>query len=224
MEEFAAFRRILIYDTDLLEETREHNNFLKNNKIVTLEDLFKKVKSKDIVYSLDVKVNKEIMAFIRVCSLKYLGYPIDMGIDVWGRHHTSYWMRESNLKKMTYLGFNLKRVVEIGLEVLSCDYVCSLENDSLSERGFVSIAEILMNEDVLKTVGSLKISDEELNRIMVVSCYLKNTLDNLDILGCRDISLLQAKERDILRQEKTLKVARKMIRERKRNLCDKASN
>lgn len=224
MEEFAAFRKILIYDTGLLEETRENNNFLRTNKIVTLEDLFAKVKSKKIVYSLDVKVNKEIMAFIRVCSLKYLGYPIDMGTDVWGRHHTSYWMRESNLKRMTYLGFNLKRVIEIGLEVLSCDYVCSLENDSLSEREFVSIADILMNEDVLKTMGSLKISDEELNRIMVVSGYLKNTLDNLDILECRDVSLLQAKERDILRQEKNLKVARKLIRERKRNLCTKASN
>ena len=51
-----------------------------------------------------------------------------------------------------------------------------------------------------------------------------NTLDNLDILECNDISLLSAKERLLLKEEESLRLTRQVIRSRKRVLSKEDNN
>ena len=75
-----------------------------------------------------------------------------------------------------------------------------------------------MDCDVISTISTLDISDEVFNRITLVSYYLKNSLDNLDILECNNISLLRAKERLLLKEEESLRLTRQVIKYRKRVL------
>lgn len=206
MENFDIFRRIGVYDTLLLKESKEYNKFFRDNGIVSLRDLF--LKSSNILYTYDYSINREIMAFINLCKLKYLNIPIEFNIDIWERHSYSYWHKDSNIRRISYLGFDIKRIIEIGLVVFS----------NREDNPYISVADILMDEDVLRTIGTLDISDEVFNRITLVSYYLKNTLDNLDILECNDISLLSAKERLLLKEEEKLKLTRQVIRSRKRVL------
>ena len=206
MESFDIFRRIGVYDTGLLKESREYNKFFRENGIVSLRDLF--LKSNNIIYTYDVSINREIMAFINLCKLKYLNIPIEFNIDIWGRHHYSYWNNDSNIRRISYLGFDIKRIIEIGLVVFS----------NREDNPYISVTDILIDEDVISTISTLDISDEVFNRITLVSYYLKNTLDNLDILECNDISLLSAKERLLLKEEEKLRLTRQVIRSRKRVL------
>lgn len=206
MENFVIFRRIGVYDTLLLKESKEYNKFFRDNGIVSLRDLF--LKSSNIIYTYDYSINREIMAFINLCKLKYLNIPIEFNIDIWGRHHYSYWNNDSNIRRISYLGFDIKRIIEIGLEVFS----------NREDNPYISVADILMDCDVISTISTLDISDEVFNRITLVSYYLKNTLDNLDILECNDISLLSAKERLLLKEEESLRLTRQVIRSRKRVL------
>ena len=81
-----------------------------------------------------------------------------------------------------------------------------------------------MDCDVISTISTLDISDEVFNRITLVSYYLKNTLDNLDILECNDISLLSAKERLLFKEEESLRLTRQVIRPRKRVLSKEDNN
>lgn len=81
-----------------------------------------------------------------------------------------------------------------------------------------------MDCDVISTISTLDISDEVFNRITLVSYYLKNTLDNLDILECNDISLLSAKERLLFKEEESLRLTRQVIRSRKRVLSKEDNN
>lgn len=206
MENFDIFRRIGVYDTLLLKESKEYNKFFRDNGIVSLRDLF--LKSSNILYTYDYSINREIMAFINLCKLKYLNIPIEFNIDIWQRHSYSYWHKDSNIRRISYIGFDIKKIIEIGLEVFS----------NREDNPYISVADILIDEDVLRTIGTLDISDEVFNRITLVSYYLKNTLDNLDILECNDISLLSAKERLLLKEEEKLKLTRQVIRSRKRVL------
>lgn len=209
MENFDIFRRIGVYDTLLLKESKEYNKFFRDNGIVSLRDLF--LKSSNILYTYDYSINREIMAFINLCKLKYLNIPIEFNIDIWGRHHYSYWNNDSNIRRISYLGFDIKRIIEIGLVVFS----------NREDNPYISVADILMDCDVISTISTLDISDEVFNRITLVSYYLKNSLDNLDILECNDISLLRAKERLLLKEEEKLKLTRQAIRSRKRVLSKK---
>ena len=206
MENFDIFRRIGVYDTLLLKESKEYNKFFRDNGIVSLRDLF--LKSSNILYTYDYSINREIMAFINLCKLKYLNIPIEFNIDIWGRHSYSYWHKDSNIRRISYIGFDIKKIIEIGLEVFS----------NREDNPYISVADILIDEDVLRIIGTLDISDEIFNRITLVSYYLKNSLDNLDILECNDISLLSAKERLLLKEEEKLKLTRQVIRSRKRVL------
>ena len=224
MIDLESFRNIGLEDTDLLEKSFLHNKFFKDNGIVTLRDLLVKERDGKIIYTLNPQINKMVMAFINLCKLKYLGIPIDMGIDPWGRHHYTFWTEERNIRRITYLGFDIKKVIEIALEVFASRDVCSVEeNSSFKEDNFISLAEILMNDDVLASFGNLNISDEEMNRISLVFYYLKDTLDNVDILECQDISLLKAKRRELLETEKELGLERRLISRRIKNLNDGAS-
>lgn len=206
MENFDIFRRIGVYDTLLLKESKEYNKFFRDNGIVSLRDLF--LKSSNILYTYDYSINREIMAFINLCKLKYLNIPIEFNIDIWERHSYSYWHKDSNIRRISYLGFDIKRIIEIGLVVFS----------NREDNPYISVADILIDEDVLRIIGTLDISDEVFNRITLVSYYLKNSLDNLDILECNNISLLRAKERLLLKEEEKLKLTRQVIRSRKRVL------
>ncbi len=206
MENFDIFRRIGVYDTLLLKESKEYNKFFKDNGIVSLRDLF--LKSSNILYTYDYSINREIMAFINLCKRKYLNIPIEFNIDIWERHSYSYWNKDSNIRRISYIGFDIKKIIEIGLEVFS----------NREDNSYISVADILIDEDVLRTIGTLDISDEVFNRITLVSYYLKNSLDNLDILECNNISLLRAKERLLLKEEEKLKLTRQVIRSRKRVL------
>lgn len=206
MENFDIFRRIGVYDTLLLKESKEYNKFFRDNGIVSLRDLF--LKSSNIIYTYDYSINREIRAFINLCKLKYLNIPIEFNIDIWGRHSYSYWNKDSNIRRISYIGFDIKRIIEIGLVVFS----------NREDNPYISVADILIDEDVLRTIGTLDISDEVFNRITLVSYYLKNTLDNLDILECNDISLLRAKERLLLKEEESLRLTRQVIKYRKRVL------
>lgn len=206
MENFDIFRRIGVYDTLLLKESREYNKFFKDNGIVSLRDLF--LKSSNILYTYDYSINREIMAFINLCKLKYLNIPIEFNIDIWERHSYSYWHKDSNIRRISYIGFDIKKIIDIGLEVFS----------NREDNPYISVADILIDCDVLRTIGTLDISDEVFNRITLVSYYLKNSLDNLDILECNNISLLRAKERLLLKEEESLRLTRQVIRSRKRVL------
>lgn len=206
MENFDIFRRIGVYDTLLLKESKEYNKFFRDNGIVSLRDLF--LKSSNILYTYDYSINREIMAFINLCKLKYLNIPIEFNIDIWGRHSYSYWNKDSNIRRISYIGFDIKRIIEIGLVVFS----------NREDNPYISVADILMDDDVLRTIGTLDISDEIFNRITLVSYYLKNSLDNLDILECNNISLLRAKERLLLKEEESLRLTRQVIKYRKRVL------
>ena len=206
MENFVIFRRIGVYDTLLLKESKEYNKFFKDNGIVSLRDLF--LKSSNILYTYDYSINREIMAFINLCKLKYLNIPIEFNIDIWERHSYSYWHKDSNIRRISYIGFDIKKIIEIGLEVFS----------NREDNSYISVADIFIDEDVLRTIGTLDISDEVFNRITLVSYYLKNSLDNLDILECNDISLLSAKERLLLKEEESLRLTRQVIKYRKRVL------
>lgn len=206
MENFDIFRRIGVYDTLLLKESKEYNKFFRDNGIVSLRDLF--LKSSNILYTYDYSINREIMAFINLCKLKYLNIPIEFNIDIWERHSYSYWHKDSNIRRISYIGFDMKKIIEIGLEVFS----------NREDNSYISVADILIDEDVLRTIGTLDISDEVFNRITLVSYYLKNSLDNLDILECNNISLLRAKERLLLKEEESLRLTRQVIKYRKRVL------
>lgn len=206
MENFVIFRRIGVYDTLLLKESKEYNKFFRDNGIVSLRDLF--LKSSNILYTYDYSINREIMAFINLCKLKYLNIPIEFNIDIWERHSYSYWHNDSNIRRISYIGFDIKKIIEIGLEVFS----------NREDNPYISVADILIDEDVLRTIGTLDISDEVFNRITLVSYYLKNSLDNLDILECNNISLLRAKERLLLKEEESLRLTRQVIKYRKRVL------
>ena len=206
MENFDIFRRIGVYDTLLLKESKEYNKFFKDNGIVSLRDLF--LKSSNILYTYDYSINREIMAFINLCKLKYLNIPIEFNIDIWERHSYSYWHKDSNIRRISYIGFDIKKIIDIGLEVFS----------NREDNPYISVADILIDEDILRTIGTLDISDEVFNRITLVSYYLKNSLDNLDILECNNISLLSAKERLLLKEEESLRLTRQVIRSRKRVL------
>lgn len=206
MENFDIFRRIGVYDTLLLKESKEYNKFFRDNGIVSLRDLF--LKSSNILYTYDYSINREIMAFINLCKLKYLNIPIEFNIDIWERHSYSYWHKNSNIRRISYIGFDIKKIIEIGLEVFS----------NREDNPYISVADILIDEDVLRTIGTLDISDEVFNRITLVSYYLKNSLDNLDILECNNISLLRAKERLLLKEEESLRLTRQVIKYRKRVL------
>lgn len=206
MENFDIFRRIGVYDTLLLKESKEYNKFFRDNGIVSLRDLF--LKSSNILYTYDYSINREIMAFINLCKLKYLNIPIEFNIDIWERHSYSYWHKDSNIRRISYLGFDIKRIIEIGLVVFS----------NREDNPYISVADILIDEDVLRIIGTLDISDEVFNRITLVSYYLKNSLDNLDILECNNISLLRAKERLLLKEEESLRLTRQVIKYRKRVL------
>ena len=209
MENFDIFRRIGVYDTLLLKESKEYNKFFRDNGIVSLRDLF--LKSSNILYTYDYYINREIMAFINLCKLKYLNIPIEFNIDIWERHSYSYWHKDSNIRRISYIGFDIKKIIEIGLEVFS----------NRDDNPYISVADILIDEDVLRTIGTLDISDEVFNRITLVSYYLKNSLDNLDILECNNISLLRAKERLLLKEEESLRLTRQVIKYRKRVLSKK---
>lgn len=209
MENFDIFRRIGVYDTLLLKESKEYNKFFRDNGIVSLRDLF--LKSSNILYTYDYSINREIMAFINLCKLKYLNIPIEFNIDIWERHSYSYWHKDSNIRRISYIGFDIKKIIEIGLEVFS----------NRDDNPYISVADILIDEDVLRTIGTLDISDEVFNRITLVSYYLKNSLDNLDILECNNISLLRAKERLLLKEEESLRLTRQVIKYRKRVLSKK---
>lgn len=209
MENFDIFRRIGVYDTLLLKESKEYNKFFRDNGIVSLRDLF--LKSSNILYTYDYSINREIMAFINLCKLKYLNIPIEFNIDIWERHSYSYWHKDSNIRRISYIGFDIKKIIEIGLEVFS----------NREDNPYISVADILIDEDVLRTIGTLDISDEVFNRITLVSYYLKNSLDNLDILECNNISLLRAKERLLLKEEESLRLTRQVIKYRKRVLSKK---
>ncbi len=209
MENFDIFRRIGVYDTLLLKESKEYNKFFKDNGIVSLRDLF--LKSSNILYTYDYSINREIMAFINLCKLKYLNIPIEFNIDIWERHSYSYWHKDSNIRRISYIGFDIKKIIEIGLEVFS----------NREDNPYISVADILIDEDVLRIIGTLDISDEIFNRITLVSYYLKNSLDNLDILECNNISLLRAKERLLLKEEESLRLTRQIIKYRKRVLSKK---
>ncbi len=209
MENFDIFRRIGVYDTLLLKESKEYNKFFRDNGIVSLRDLF--LKSSNILYTYDYSINREIMAFINLCKLKYLNIPIEFNIDIWERHSYSYWHKDSNIRRISYLGFDIKKIIDIGLEVFS----------NREDNPYISVADILIDEDVLRTIGTLDISDEVFNRITLVSYYLKNSLDNLDILECNNISLLRAKERLLLKEEESLRLTRQVIKYRKRVLSKK---
>ena len=209
MENFDIFRRIGVYDTLLLKESKEYNKFFRDNGIVSLRDLF--LKSSNILYTYDYSINREIMAFINLCKLKYLNIPIEFNIDIWERHSYSYWHKDSNIRRISYIGFDIKKIIEIGLEVFS----------NREDNPYISVADILIDEDILRTIGTLDISDEVFNRITLVSYYLKNTLDNLDILECNNISLLRAKERLLLKEEESLRLTRQVIKYRKRVLSKK---
>lgn len=209
MENFDIFRRIGVYDTLLLKESKEYNKFFRDNGIVSLRDLF--LKSSNILYTYDYSINREIMAFINLCKLKYLNIPIEFNIDIWERHSYSYWHKDSNIRRISYLGFDIKKIIEIGLEVFS----------NREDNPYISVADILIDEDILRTIGTLDISDEVFNRITLVSYYLKNSLDNLDILECNNISLLRAKERLLLKEEESLRLTRQVIKYRKRVLSKK---
>lgn len=206
MENFDIFRRIGVYDTLLLKESKEYNKFFKDNGLVSLRDLF--LKSSNILYTYDYSINREIMAFINLRKLKYLNIPIEFNTDIWERHSYSYWHKDSNIRRISYIGFDIKKIIEIGLEVFS----------NREDNPYISVADILMDDDVLRTIGTLDISDEVFNRITLVSYYLKNSLDNLDILECNNISLLRAKERLLLKEEESLRLTRQVIRSRKRVL------
>lgn len=206
MENFDIFRRIGVYDTLLLKESKEYNKFFKDNGIVSLRDLF--LKSSNILYTYDYSINREIMAFINLCKLKYLNIPIEFNIDIWERHSYSYWHKDSNIRRISYIGFDIKKIIDIGLEVFS----------NREDNPYISVADILIDEDVLRIIGTLDISDEIFNRITLVSYYLKNSLDNLDILECNNISLLRAKERLLLKEEESLRLTRQVIKYRKRVL------
>ena len=206
MENFDIFRRIGVYDTLLLKESKEYNKFFKDNGIVSLRDLF--LKSSNILYTYDYSINREIMAFINLCKLKYLNIPIEFNIDIWERHSYSYWHKDSNIRRISYIGFDIKKIIDIGLEVFS----------NREDNPYISVADILIDEDVLRIIGTLDISDEIFNRITLVSYYLKNSLDNLDILECNNISLLSAKERLLLKEEESLRLTRQVIKYRKRVL------
>lgn len=209
MENFDIFRRIGVYDTLLLKESKEYNKFFRDNGIVSLRDLF--LKSSNILYTYDYSINREIMAFINLCKLKYLNIPIEFNIDIWERHSYSYWHNDSNIRRISYIGFDIKKIIDIGLEVFS----------NREDNPYISVADILIDEDVLRTIGTLDISDEVFNRITLVSYYLKNSLDNLDILECNNISLLRAKERLLLKEEESLRLTRQVIKYRKRVLSKK---
>ena len=209
MENFDIFRRIGVYDTLLLKESKEYNKFFRDNGIVSLRDLF--LKSSNILYTYDYSINREIMAFINLCKLKYLNIPIEFNIDIWERHSYSYWHKDSNIRRISYIGFDIKKIIEIGLEVFS----------NREDNPYISVADILIDEDILRTIGTLDISDEVFNRITLVSYYLKNSLDNLDILECNNISLLRAKERLVLKEEESLRLTRQVIKYRKRVLSKK---
>lgn len=209
MENFDIFRRIGVYDTLLLKESKEYNKFFRDNEIVSLRDLF--LKSSNILYTYDYSINREIMAFINLCKLKYLNIPIEFNIDIWERHSYSYWHKDSNIRRISYIGFDIKKIIEIGLEVFS----------NREDNPYISVADILIDEDILRIIGTLDISDEVFNRITLVSCYLKNSLDNLDILECNNISLLRAKERLLLKEEESLRLTRQVIKYRKRVLSKK---
>ena len=209
MENFDIFRRIGVYDTLLLKESKEYNKFFRDNGIVSLRDLF--LKSSNILYTYDYSINREIMAFINLCKLKYLNIPIEFNIDIWERHSYSYWHKDSNIRRISYIGFDIKKIIEIGLEVFS----------NREDNPYISVADILIDEDILRTIGTLDISDEVFNRITLVSYYLKNSLDNLDILECNNISLLRAKERLLLKEEESLRLTRQVIKYRKRVLSKK---
>lgn len=209
MENFDIFRRIGVYDTLLLKESKEYNKFFRDNGIVSLRDLF--LKSSNILYTYDYSINREIMAFINLCKLKYLNIPIEFNIDIWERHSYSYWHKDSNIRRISYIGFDIKKIIEIGLEVFS----------NREDNPYISVADILIDCDVLRTIGTLDISDEVFNRITLVSYYLKNSLDNLDILECNNISLLRAKERLLLKEEESLRLTRQVIKYRKRVLSKK---
>ena len=206
MENFDIFRRIGVYDTLLLKESKEYNKFFRDNGIVSLRDLF--LKSSNILYTYDYSINREIMAFINLCKLKYLNIPIEFNIDIWERHSYSYWHKDSNIRRISYIGFDIKKIIEIGLEVFS----------NREDNPYISVADILIDEDILRIIGTLDISDEVFNRITLVSYYLKNSLDNLDILECNNISLLRAKERLLLKEEESLRLTRQVIKYRKRVL------
>lgn len=206
MENFDIFRRIGVYDTLLLKESKEYNKFFRDNGIVSLRDLF--LKSSNILYTYDYSINREIMAFINLCKLKYLNIPIEFNIDIWERHSYSYWHKDSNIRRISYIGFDIKKIIKIGLEVFS----------NREDNPYISVADILIDEDILRIIGTLDISDEVFNRITLVSCYLKNSLDNLDILECNNISLLRAKERLLLKEEESLRLTRQVIKYRKRVL------
>lgn len=212
MENFDIFRRIGVYDTLLLKESKEYNKFFRDNGIVSLRDLF--LKSSNILYTYDYSINREIMAFINLCKLKYLNIPIEFNIDIWERHSYSYWHKDSNIRRISYIGFDMKKIIEIGLEVFS----------NREDNPYISVADILMDCDVISTISTLDISDEVFNRITLVSYYLKNTLDNLDILECNDISLLSAKERLLFKEEESLRLTRQVIRSRKRVLSKEDNN
>lgn len=212
MENFDIFRRIGVYDTLLLKESKEQNKFFKDNGIVSLRDLF--LKSSNILYTYDYSINREIIAFINLCKLKYLNIPIEFNIDIWERHSYSYWNKDSNIRRISYIGFDIKKIIEIGLEVFS----------NREDNSYISVADILIDEDVLRTIGTLDISDEVFNRITLVSYYLKNSLDNLDILECNNISLLRAKERLLFKEEESLRLTRQVIRSRKRVLSKEDNN
>lgn len=209
MENFDIFRRIGVYNTLLLKESKEYNKFFRDNGIVSLRDLF--LKSSNILYTYDYSINREIMAFINLCKLKYLNIPIEFNIDIWERHSYSYWHKDSNIRRISYIGFDIKKIIEIGLEVFS----------NREDNPYISVADILIDCDVLRTIGTLDISDEVFNRITLVSYYLKNSLDNLDILECNNISLLRAKERLLLKEEESLRLTRQVIKYRKRVLSKK---
>lgn len=209
MENFDIFRRIGVYDTLLLKESKEYNKFFKDNGIVSLRDLF--LKSSNILYTYDYSINREIMAFINLCKLKYLNIPIEFNIDIWERHSYSYWHKDSNIRRISYIGFDIKKIIDIGLEVFS----------NREDNPYISVADILIDEDVLRIIGTLDISDEIFNRITLVSYYLKNSLDNLDILECNNIPLLRAKERLLLKEEESLRLTRQIIKYRKRVLSKK---
>lgn len=209
MENFDIFRRIGVYDTLLLKESKEYNKFFRDNGIVSLRYLF--LKSSNILYTYDYSINREIMAFINLCKLKYLNIPIEFNIDIWERHSYSYWHKDSNIRRISYIGFDIKKIIEIGLEVFS----------NREDNPYISVADILIDEDILRTIGTLDISDEVFNRITLVSYYLKNSLDNLDILECNNISLLRAKERLLLKEEESLRLTRQVIKYRKRVLSKK---
>ena len=206
MENFDIFRRIGVYDTLLLKESKEYNKFFKDNGIVSLRDLF--LKSSNILYTYDYSINREIMAFINLRKLKYLNIPIEFNTDIWERHSYSYWHKDSNIRRISYIGFDIKKIIDMGLEVFS----------NRDDNPYISVADILIDEDVLRTIGTLDISDEVFNRITLVSYYLKNSLDNLDILECNNISLLRAKERLLLKEEESLRLTRQVIKYRKRVL------